>query len=556
MALKVLALETSRDRVRAALAERSWESFRLLGIFDAARADGEPSLASALTRLVAQSGKPDVVISALPSEMVAHRVLTLPFKDPRKLRQVVPFALEEHLPFPIDEAISAFIRLGDDGDGSAVLAAVVRNSDLRSHLDLLREADLDPKCVTLGPLALARFLARASADGRRNGAHSHLVLNIDEARTSLILLDSDGTPRAMRTVLAGLDPAGSTPLGDRAAATIVAAARQTLLAHGPDLAPPDLLVAGPASAVPGVRSEIADGLAIAVRDTSEISDPGLLESFQGPWLRFGACVAMLLGESPTDPIELLNFRQGEFAFRGKTFDSAPLHTSALLAVALAVLAAFHLVLGTTTSLRRLNVLDNQVETLTAPALGPISAAEAPAALRSGIATIRKQLKLMGGGSEVNSPLEVLLAVSRALPERLPVEFSDVLIDSTGLKFDGEADSFGTVDQVKKTLSGTGLVTDIEINDAKVSSETNKVNFHLSATLAENPPSVARAEGSIAAPATKSPPPKAAASAPVPPAAVPNLLRGAIAPNPPSSAAPENQAPDEDSDNSAAGDDDQ
>src|SRR5208337_2057819 len=106
-----------------------------------------------------------------------------------------------------------------------------------------------------------------------------------------------------------------------------------------DLEPPDLLIAGPAAAIPGLRSEIADGLAAAVRDAGDFDDASIFEDFQGDWLRFGACVAMLLGEAPVNPIELLNFRQDEFAFRGRSFDAAPLYTSALLAAGVAILAA-------------------------------------------------------------------------------------------------------------------------------------------------------------------------------------------------------------------------
>lgn len=489
MALRILALEMAGNQVRAAFAERAWESFRLLGTFENARAAGEADLTPALARLVAEAGKPDIVISALPGELVAHRVLTLPFKDARKLHQVVPFALEEHLPFPVDDAVTAFTRIGQDEEGTLVLAAVARKNDLRSHLDLLGKAGLDPKSVTLGTLALAGLFARACADGARNGRGSgtHLVLNIDQAHTSMVLLDPNGAPRAMRTVLAGLEPDNGAFLPPRAAATIVTAARQTLLAHASDLEPPDLLIAGPAASMPGVKSEIADGLATAVRETSELGNAEAFDGMEGDWLRFGACVAMLLGESPVNPIELLNFRQGEFAFRGRTFDAAPLHTSALLAAGVVLVAALHIGLATATSLHRLSALNHQIEALAAPALGTRPAAEVPHALTDGISAMRKQLKLIGGDSARNSPLEVLLAVSKALPPRLDVEFSDLQIDSAAVKVDGTADSFGTIDQVKKALAGNGHFGDIEVNDAKVESNTGKVNFHLSAAISDNVP---------------------------------------------------------------------
>jgi len=41
MAQRILALELVGDRVRAAAAERSWNSFTLTGVYDKIRADGD-----------------------------------------------------------------------------------------------------------------------------------------------------------------------------------------------------------------------------------------------------------------------------------------------------------------------------------------------------------------------------------------------------------------------------------------------------------------------------------------------------------------------------------
>ena len=138
MAQRILALELVGDRVRAAVAERAWNSFTLTGVYDKVRADDEADLSGALSRLVAEAGQPDIVISALPPDLVAKRLLDLPFKDSRRLHQVVPFALEEHLPFPVDNATVAFTRVAREGEHSIVMAAMVRKADLQQHLDLLQ----------------------------------------------------------------------------------------------------------------------------------------------------------------------------------------------------------------------------------------------------------------------------------------------------------------------------------------------------------------------------------------------------------------------------------
>src|SRR5260370_720778 len=154
MAQRILALELVGARVRAAVADRAWNSFTLAGVYDKVRADDEADLGGALSRLLAEAGQPDIVISALAADRVAKRLLELPFKDARRLHQVVPFALEEHLPFPVDNGVVAFTRVGREAEHTLVMAAMVRKTDLQRHLDLLQKAGLDPKPFTLAPPAL------------------------------------------------------------------------------------------------------------------------------------------------------------------------------------------------------------------------------------------------------------------------------------------------------------------------------------------------------------------------------------------------------------------
>src|SRR5579862_2965635 len=195
MAQRILAVEFVGDRVRAAVAERAWNSLKLAGMYEKVRADDEADLSGALSRLVVEAGQADIVISAIPADRIAKRLLELPFKDVRRLHQVVPFALEEHLPFPVDNAVVAFNRVGREGDQTLVMAAMVRKTDLQHHLDLLQKAGLDPKTVTIAPLALAAMFTRAQNGGK---PMAHLVVEGDESSTSAVLVDLGGTPRAMR----------------------------------------------------------------------------------------------------------------------------------------------------------------------------------------------------------------------------------------------------------------------------------------------------------------------------------------------------------------------
>jgi hypothetical protein len=484
MAQRILALEFVGDRVRAAVAERAWNSFTLAGVFDKVRADDEADFSGALSRLVAEAGQIDIVISALPPDRVAKRLLELPFKDARRLHQVVPFALEEHLPFPVDNAAVAFTRVGREGEHTLVMAAMVRKTDLQQHLDLLQKAGLDPKTVTLAPLALAAMFSRA-----QNGAKptAHLVIEGDDASTSLVLVDLGGTPRAMRSITGGLMMSDGSVVSQDAAAPILNSVRQTLLAHGEEMDQTEVIIAGAAAAYPKVRGMLSDSLAMSVRDGGTFDYTGLFEGTVPNTGKYSSCVAMLLGELPNKPLDLINFRQGEFLFRGRVRgDLSPFYTSGMLAAALLGVLILHFALGVSANLHRLHKVNAEISAVAGPVLGETDPADARQQLQSGIAKMNKRLNLIGGNL-THSPLDTLVAVSRALPPRFPVQMADVQIDPQGLRVTGQADSFATVDLAKRALDRSGYFGSIEVAHAKAGSDPSKVDFRMDASFKDAPP---------------------------------------------------------------------
>ncbi|HXD89577.1 MAG TPA: type II secretion system protein GspL [Candidatus Binataceae bacterium] len=480
MGQRILAVEIGDGRVRAALADRSFKSLDLLGVYEETQSAEEPNLGAALTRLIASAGTSDIVISALPAEFVAQRLLTLPFTDRRKLQQTVPFALEEHLPFAVDDAAVAFARVGREDSNSLVIAAFARKEELRRHLDLLAHAGLDPKTVTLSSLALAGFLARS-----RNGKDgSHLVLEIDEASTSLVLIDQSGTPRAMRTIGHGLNLRAPSPSGteEAGANAILRAVRQTLLSHSSEDGAPDLVLAGSATAAPAVRAELATALEVPVRDLSEFDYSALIQGAQGEPAKFAGCFAMLLGEAADTPLELLNFRQGEFAYRGSSGTLGPLRLTAALGAGLVAVALLHLVLSIAISVRKLHLLNGEIANVTASALPASSPATARVDLQGKLTAMNKRLRLLGGNLGHGSPLDVLLQVSRAIPVNVPLQAASLQIDDSSVKMDGKVDSFVTVDHIKGALERGGGFGPIQVEHAGAGADNSKVEFRLSAQL--------------------------------------------------------------------------
>jgi hypothetical protein len=194
---------------------------------------------------------------------------------------------------------------------------------------------------------------------------------------------------------------------------------------------------------------------------------------------------------PSQPIDLINFRQGEFMFRGRVRgDLSPFYTSGILAAALLAVVIFHFALGVSANLRRLRQVNAEIAAVAGPVLGETDPANAKAQLQSGIAKMNKRLNLIGGNL-THSPLDTLIAVSRALPPRFPVQMADVQIDSQGLRVTGQADSFTTVDQAKRALDKSGYFGSIEVAHAKAGSDPSKVDFRMDANFKDAIPATDR-----------------------------------------------------------------
>ncbi|MGA2410202.1 MAG: type II secretion system protein GspL [Candidatus Binataceae bacterium] len=476
MGQRVVALELAGEHVRAAVADRSWNSFEVKGVFEQERADDEADLTGALKRIITATGRPDIVISSLPGEFVAKRLLELPFGDRRRLQQVVPFALEEHLPFAVDDAAVAFSLIGRADDKTLVLAALARKGDLEGHLELLASAGVDPKVVTLGAFTLASVLARS----RNGSATAHVMLDIDHGSTSMVLIDAAGMPRALRTVSQGLNLQNGFPLEEEAARAIFGAVRQTLLAHASEGQLPDLILAGPAAGLAQVRTQVHDGLAAMVHQVTEFDSSPLIQDRRKEPARFAACIAMLLGEAPNRPLELLNFRQGAFAYRGRSAAIERFRLPIILASVAIGFALIHFILGIAVGARELQLLNRQIAITTAPAIDGIEPALAKPALESKLKEMRKRLRLLGGDLGHGSPLDLLLALSQSVPPGIPMQVNDLEIDDTGIKIEGTADSYGAVDQVKKSLEQSPQFESVEVDHAGAGSGEGKIEFTLSA----------------------------------------------------------------------------
>ncbi len=138
----------------------------------------------------------DTILVALPAHSAVLRNLTFPFKEPRRIYQILKNSLDEHIPFEPEEVVADFHPLPSESKSEAQLLAVGMPEEvITTALELLQEVGLEPTVLDLDVFGLANA---ALLGCTTLPAHTVLV-DVNTERTLLTLLDR-GTPVLARSL--------------------------------------------------------------------------------------------------------------------------------------------------------------------------------------------------------------------------------------------------------------------------------------------------------------------------------------------------------------------
>jgi type IV pilus assembly protein PilM len=162
------------------------------------------TVSSAIRQLWAQAGfKSKKVVLGVGNQRVLVRDLSVPKVPLDRIKEALPFQVQEVLPVPVAEALLDFYPLGErreDGRDmiNGLLVAAVKEAVL-ANVDAVRAAGLEPVEVDLIPFAVTRVLL-AGAASRGTVAIAHIGANM----TSVVVA-VDGIPQFVRVAQNGGD---------------------------------------------------------------------------------------------------------------------------------------------------------------------------------------------------------------------------------------------------------------------------------------------------------------------------------------------------------------
>jgi type IV pilus assembly protein PilM len=162
------------------------------------------TIVAALKQLWIQGGfKTRRVIVGVGNARVLVREMSVPRAPMNRIRETLPFQVQDILPVPVNEALLDFYPVAEsDEDGSPVvqglLVAAIKSGVLAT-VEAVEAAKLEPVDVDLIPFALSRALLTGPI------AQGHVALIHIGAETTIVTVAIDGVPRFVRIVQNGGD---------------------------------------------------------------------------------------------------------------------------------------------------------------------------------------------------------------------------------------------------------------------------------------------------------------------------------------------------------------
>jgi Tfp pilus assembly PilM family ATPase len=196
----MIGADLGSHSVKIAVFEGGFGRYSLQGFYSRAVPQGEapllPRQLQAMEELVDSleaTGRVEVTV-AFPCEEMSSRHITLPFGDRAKVTQILPYQVEDRIPFELDDVKIHHRILEHSEEETKTLVAIVPATGIHSLLKGLQEFDINPQHLCVDADALSNF----SSSGYQ------AIIDLGQNRT-LCTLCREGKAIAFRSLPMGVE---------------------------------------------------------------------------------------------------------------------------------------------------------------------------------------------------------------------------------------------------------------------------------------------------------------------------------------------------------------
>ncbi len=485
MSRNILGLDIRNDAVSAVLIRSGIKTSRIeahehIPVSD--QKDIASCIDSLLKSLVKQADiSGSICIASFPANRISYRNIKLPFKEQKKIKQILPYELESTLPFLLDDLIIDYSSIkSQDKSGPAdytdVVAAAVEKSELKSHLNTLASFNIKPKIVTVGGYPTGLCLSSDTTV-----PENRLFVDIGNRNSSVFILF------AKQIYLMRSFPTGAAGLS--IAESLCSEIKRTLYAceeiFGFDLQPDEIFITGCNSDTINYKQDIARIMGISVKGTDLLDQTGFTRKNPAlSWKPEQMDNALALALTEIERLKVFNFLKGPFAAKNYWVEhKKSLIKTGILAGLVLTLIFINIGLKTHSMEKRLASLNNQITGIFKTTFPDVKNIVDPIQqMRVKLKEAQKSSMFSGETSKHIRAIDILKDISEFTPEDIDVNLTNLVVDMESVLIAGDTNRFNSVDDIKRGLKQSNLFNKVTISSANMDKSDNRVRFKLKAQL--------------------------------------------------------------------------
>lgn len=476
MSRTLLGLDIRHDTVTAVVVQAGMKQRHIeacKSVSFSREADEEGGLQEALAQISEEIDLNGAVCAvALPADRISYRNLEVPFRDERKIAQILPFEMEPAMAHGIDEMAVDYLPV-HLGEPSQILAVAVDQELLQEVQAALVAIGIDPVLITAGALPTALSVARMATTPERT-----ILVDSDETHHTLYLIEA-GRIALIRPLNRGKTPqADIHALGNNIQRTITGYEELREAPFEPEM----ILLTGYGIDAPAAEQRIAEFLELPVERIDCVAVPNDLEPIVSlaEWNPCRSQNARALALAELEGWECLNFRK-----RGRTlkrqwreYREQFIASGVLLALVLILFIGGYIFAGKTLKDRQAH-LDQELTALFKKTFPDVTNIVDPVhQMKTRIDEMRKTATggpSLGGGQRA---IDVLYAVSKGIDAETDVELTRFVISPDSVLVDGDTAEFKAVDRIKNQLEKDAIFSTVTISSANMDKSGKRVRFKL------------------------------------------------------------------------------
>lgn len=485
MSRRIIGLDIKEDAVSAVLLTSSmkgisvdyYQYHSLAEVED--NADIDDPCVAALKKITNEVDLKDTVcVAAFPAAHVSFRNLQVPFREPKRIKQILPLELEPAMPFPIDNAAIEFqvLDLPRTAGQAVVLTATLETDWLAEYKTKLKKAGIDPHIITVGGYHIARCLDRIP-----DPPEQYLMLDMEGAQSTLYAVHS-GQVCLIRSFVLGTPASVETLICGHMHRTL-AAAEEVL---GVPLQPSLIFINGVEPADMDFYDAVSANMDVPAKPVDLTTDMTVtfIQPPEADWQPQRMNNALALALSDVFGLAGFNFGRRPFAAMQQwvAYKRNIVQTGVLACVVL-LLGFGNVLLDYYTTSRQIAKLDKRIEAVYRSAFPNVTRIQDPLMeMRAKVKVLKEQSMLSNDSDKNIRAIDILSDVSKRIPESVDLELTQLVVGPDTVLISGNTATFNMVDDIKSNLEKSELFENVTISSANTERSGSRITFKLKIDL--------------------------------------------------------------------------